>query len=232
MRADSSSTRVVVVATGAGLPERLAQGVQVLTDEERRRAAAFVNRADADAYLAAHVLIRWLVEDHTGVPASRVELTRASCTWCGRPGRGAPWARGAPDVYLSWTHTPGLVAVALGLCPVGLDVEGLAPSGSLDTVIAQFHPSEQAQLEAVPSAERVRAVMRCWVRKEAVLKGIGVGIGHGVRWPVVLGAGSDDASSQVDGGWRIDDLPVPSGFVGAIAFGEATTPVRSGGAPR
>nr|WP_244416638.1 4'-phosphopantetheinyl transferase superfamily protein [Streptomyces hygroscopicus] len=45
-----------------------------------------------------------------------------------------------------------------------------------EDVATSLHPSEQAELAALPRARRPAAVARCWTRKEPCLKATGAGI--------------------------------------------------------
>ncbi len=81
---------------------------------------------------------------------------------------------------LSLTHCvrPALFAVAL--TPVGVDVEATrhVESGDLaELAEATLAPAELRQFLTTPSEDRTRAWLRSWVRKEAVLKARGEGLG-------------------------------------------------------
>ena len=71
--------------------------------------------------------------------------------------------------------------------PVGIDVER-EPRGCVCSLASAMHPNDAALAEALPEPERHHAVIRWWVRAEAVLKCAGTGIGHGMDAFPVLGA--------------------------------------------
>jgi hypothetical protein len=71
----------------------------------------------------------------------------------------------------------GLLAVAQDR-PVGVDVERIREvSDVLGIADAHFSAVERRRLRSLPPAERRAAFIRCWTRKEAVLKASGEGLG-------------------------------------------------------
>ena len=58
-----------------------------------------------------------------------------------------------------------------------MDVETVEARVKADDLGAALHPSELADLADLPADQRDLAALRCWARKEAVLKGIGTGLG-------------------------------------------------------
>jgi hypothetical protein len=139
---------------------------------------------------------------------------------------GRPTVTGV-DLELSFAYAGPIVAIAVTRGrPIGVDAEPL--SGRVDDSLAR-HALAAPELEAFerlhPSLRR-DALLRAWVRKEAVLKAAGVGlqieparvetgVGRLTGEPVVVpGAGS----------FRLVDLGI-EGFAGALAAG-GTAPVR------
>ena len=100
----------------------------------------------------------------------------------GRPGDGT-W----PGLSFSLAHSGEAVAVAVARGPVGIDVER-EPSGCVCSLASAMHPDDAAIVEVLPEPERHHAVIRWWVRAEAVLKCAGTGIAHGMDAFPVLGA--------------------------------------------
>lgn len=119
-----------------------------------------------------------------------------------------------PDVSVSCSAAGGvgLVAVAEGMA-VGVDLErheNRRLSEALDE--GWLHPEEVDRLAALPRGRRALALTRCWTQKEAVLKGMGVGLGRHprtVRTPC--------ADSGLIDNWRVAPVLVPRGHVATIA---------------
>ncbi|MCI4079014.1 4'-phosphopantetheinyl transferase superfamily protein [Streptomyces sp. MMS21 TC-5] len=81
-----------------------------------------------------------------------------------------------------------------------------------------LHPTETQELTALPAAERITALARCWARKEACLKAAGTGLANGLVDPYV-GTLPDPAAVP---GHRLTDLPTPARYQAALAVLTAT----------
>src|SRR5205823_1938369 len=98
-----------------------------------------------------------------------------------------------------------------------------------------LHPAEQRDVAALEPVERAAAMLSCWVRKDAYLKGVGSGIAAGVGVDYVeLGAtfarDSTGAEPALPSGWTILDVPVPTGFAAATAARHVLPQARRGSA--
>ncbi|WP_442807094.1 4'-phosphopantetheinyl transferase family protein [Streptomyces sp. NBC_01294] len=197
------------------LPEA-ARHASVLDAAEHARLAAFRTTADRDRYLVAHVAVRRLLGERLGVAPSAVRLTREPCTGCGGP-HGRPAVAGATGVHFSLSHAGDLVAVAVAVVPVGVDVEEVPwPQVVARTAPTALHPGELAELAALPVAARPAAFARCWTRKEAYLKGTGAGLNTA---PATVRAGAGPRPARIPG-WRVTDVATLPGYAAAVATRE------------
>ena len=166
---------------------------------EKARAAAFVFPADRHRYQVAHVMLRRVLAGHLGTDPSRLTFGRQHCPTCGGPA-GKPVLTGLhdpdgedgrpgdnwPGLSFSLAHSGEAVAIAVARGQVGIDVER-EPSGCVCSLASAMHPDDAAIVEVLPEPERHHAVIRWWVRAEAVLKCAGTGIAHGMDAFPVLG---------------------------------------------
>jgi 4'-phosphopantetheinyl transferase len=172
-----------------------------LDAREKARAAAFVFPADRHRYEVAHVMLRRVLAGHLGTDPSRLTFGRQPCPTCGGPS-GKPILTGLhgpdgepslpgdgswPGLSFSLAHSGEVVAIAVARGPVGVDVER-EPGGCVCSLASAMHPDDAAIVEPMPEPERHDAVIRWWVRVEAVLKCAGTGIAHGMDAFPVLGA--------------------------------------------
>jgi len=203
-----------------------------LTDldvRETARAAAFVYPADRHRYQAAHVMLRRVLAGHLGSEPGRLVFAREPCPTCGGPsGKPVLASQEAPVPAFSLAHSGDVVAIAVAVRPVGVDVEREA-TGCVCSLITAMHPSDAAVVEPLPEPERHAAVIRWWVRAEAVLKCAGIGIGHDLdAFPVLGGPAPDEALPgarplYVPGwadaaGCSFAPLSAPEGYQAAIAL--------------
>ena len=94
----------------------------------------------------------------------------------------------------------------------------------LDIAEHYFSPAEVAALTNLPAAERISGFFRCWTLKEAVIKGLGVGLAldlasfdvsfASANAPALLRLESD---SLAPGNWTLAYPPAPPGFHMALA---------------
>ncbi|MGX1787617.1 4'-phosphopantetheinyl transferase family protein [Bosea sp. NPDC055332] len=121
----------------------------------------------------------------------------------GRPLIMSPHGSG---LHLSLATRSGLVAVALGHGPVGIDVEQVATAG--EPPLAVLHPDERRWLESLPAPARPLAFAQLWSAKEAYVKALGIGFARAPEsFSVQLDGAEGFAVSDEDNGRRA------SGFV-------------------
>ncbi|MGY1748708.1 4'-phosphopantetheinyl transferase family protein [Modestobacter sp. SYSU DS0511] len=140
---------------------------RLLDDVERARSEALRDPADRDAYVAAHLLVRWCAAALTGRPVADLAV-RQWCSDCGTTGHGRPSLVGLPDVQVSWAHTRGAVVAAAAWHPVGVDVEALPPGGPAAGPFPGLAAAEQRQVRS--AADPSLLALRFWVRKECLVK--------------------------------------------------------------
>lgn len=143
-----------------------------LSATEQARLARFARPHDRATFVTAANLLRLLAGHHLGVPAADVPVTRI-CPTC-------PHAHGKPrmpgtGLEVSIAHTCGKVLLALTrVAQVGVDIEHLDPNLTPDQLPTKvLNPAERLPTEP---ADRTRAFLRYWTRKESVVKASGIGL--------------------------------------------------------
>jgi 4'-phosphopantetheinyl transferase len=202
--------------------ERLAALEAVLSEDERRRAAAYKFAHLRQKYIAAHGVLRELLARYAG------QLPADMHFWQGAHGK--PYLSNSHLQFnLSHSGELALCAVADGRA-VGIDIELIRPMDDLDSVAERFFSAqERAALHELDGEVKVRAFFACWTRKEAYIKAIGLGLAQPLdAFDVALAPGEPARLLRVEGDpdaptrWPMFDLPVPDGYCGALA-------VESGG---
>ena len=180
--ARSFESEVAVLLFGAPEAIDLTDRVDELDDREKARLLALRRPADRRRFLVAHIGLRDAPALRLDMTPAEVRLGNDTCPVCGSAEHGRPISLDDPDsTHWSISHTDGLVAIAVGSSPVGIDVESLARADDtsfLDEV--GTHPDDADAMVAVPSADE-RALGRTrlarWSRLEAALKVTGAGLG-------------------------------------------------------
>lgn len=181
----------------------------LLDPTERARLRGLVRAADRDRYQVAHVALRQLLGARLGQDPVEVRFVREPCPGCGEP-HGRPAVVGTP-LHFSLSHAGDAVLVAFADITVGVDVEQRPSAEAAAEVAGMLHRTERAELAALPAAERPDAVACCWARKEAYLKGVGIGLGEDPGLTYV-GTGATPARLP---GWSVTDVPALPGYAAA-----------------
>lgn len=189
-----------------------------MSDEEQARARRFVQVHDRYSFTAAHGVLRVLL-------GAMLRASPRSFTFALNP-NGKPRLEPSRGVAFNMSHSGGVVLIgfARGL-EIGVDVEALRPVHERDAIVARyFHPDEAVDFARIHPAEAQNAFFRCWSRKEAVVKALGVGMSLDLdRYrvtcspgepPAVLALEGDDAPREQ---WSLLDLNLGAGHVGAVA---------------
>ena len=145
--------------------------LELLSGEERVRAARFRSTEMRLRFVVAHGALRLILSHYAAAPAASLRFTAAA--------GGKPFIAGAPIAFsLAYAETLALCAVAAE-GHIGVDVERLRPLEDGEAVVRQyFAPGERAQYEAAAPADRVATFFSAWTRKEAFVKAVGTGLQH------------------------------------------------------
>ena len=205
--------RVDVWLWSLALPaDQLAAARDVLADDERDRAARFVQAVHRDRHIAGRARLRQILGAETGRdPRDLVFRTGA---------QGKPFLDGGPDFNLS--HSGELAALAISRDgPVGIDVERHRP---IEEAVARhsFSPAEFATLSGLPARDWQGGFYRCWTRKEAVIKADGRGLsmpldGFDVSLTPAARARLERIAGDRPEAWRLVHFDPAPGCSGALA---------------
>jgi len=142
---------------------------ELLSNQERTRRARFWFEQSANLFTLARGVVR-------------LALAHASTTdptaWRFEIGEyGQPLVAWPPSpIQFSISHTRGLVACALSLHRVGIDVESGTRSLSLEIAEHFFSAIEIGDVHALPGEARPHALLKYWTLKEAYTKALGRGL--------------------------------------------------------
>lgn len=229
-------TRVWVVDLDAGLkpdddPDSIVAGAEreILSADERARADRFVRARDRRRFARCRAALREILSQLISIPADSVRFRAA--------GHGKPeldWqAMGAEDsggrfaLQFNVSHSArlGLVAVHTGRA-LGVDIEKVRPITEAERIVASyFTPAEVAAFRALADEAKPLAFMRGWTRKEAILKGLGVGLA-GLATQHETWFGSGELGSRFApttplarvGDWHLWEAAPRAGYVAAVAI--------------
>jgi 4'-phosphopantetheinyl transferase len=199
----------------------------VLSAEERARAGRFVRARDRRRFARCRAALREILGRLLGAPAVAVRFRVAA--------RGKPELDHAPvgdpradrlSLRFNVSHSSdlALIAVCRGR-ELGVDLERVRPIPEAARIVGSFFTTaEQAEFATIPAAARDLAFHRGWTRKEAVLKGFGMGL-SGLSARYQTGFGTTELTPRftpagpahrVDP-WLLWEAAPRPGFVAALA---------------
>lgn len=212
-------------------PGELGTARRLLDGEESARADRLRRPADRVRFVATRAHVRRLLGAYAGMSP---ETVRIGAGVHGKPETAI--AGGGDPLHFSVSHSGAVAAIALGRREVGVDVERVPASVEWDPIAREFFsPAELASLDRLRRGERPRACVECWVRKEAYLKALGVGLRRPTTTftvPILdatgrvddRDAGRSDAPTRV---WTVSGVDVPADYAAAVCTdGDATVTTR------
>jgi 4'-phosphopantetheinyl transferase len=202
---------------------------QVLSPEERRRAARFVREVDRIRFGVGRGILRTMLGRYLDMQPEDIELRS---TALGKPEVATDPGEGTIQFNLS--HSGGEAAYAFTRGRrVGIDLEAMRPLSDLDGMVRQvLTAKEQHEYYQLASALRLRAFYNCWTQKEALTKATGEGLSrslHSIR--VAFLPGEEPQVKMVFGEpraaarWRVHAIPTEPDYVATLVVeGEGCRP--------
>ncbi len=154
---------------------RLEQFAEMLSADERARAARFVFKQDRTRFLAGRGQLReilgWLL--HTR-PA---QLAFAYGDH-GKPQLAAPV--GGRFLYFNLAHSDTIAVCAVSAQhEIGIDIEHVRPIREAEEIATRFFSaSENAEWHSLPAGRQMEAFYNLWTGREALVKAVGSGLGE------------------------------------------------------
>ncbi|MCX5366495.1 4'-phosphopantetheinyl transferase superfamily protein [Streptomyces sp. NBC_00124] len=197
---------------------------RMLSGREAERAGRCRFAADRRRFVVAHGALRRILSGYLDVLPEELRLER------GRHGK--PRLADSPGLRFNLSHSGELALVAVTRhAEVGVDVDRLRPGLPVEPFAERFFPASDARFVAAAAGptERAERFLRLWTRKEAVVKAAGARLTQGLSLPVCTDTNTDadvvrDPSGQIRGVWSVRDLPVPDGYLAALAVAGAAAP--------
>jgi 4'-phosphopantetheinyl transferase len=189
----------------------------ILSGDEMARAKRLLQLIDQTTFMGARSVLRCVLSRYLSVSPAHIQFEVTE--------HGKPFVRGT-DIQFNLSHSGEavLIGVTRGRS-IGVDVERIREQCDYLNLAKRFFlPAECAAIE---SAEKpIDAFYRCWTRKEASLKAMGMGLSFGLSnvevSVVALGeavSGLLSIKDSVDAAteWLVQSVPVQDAYFGAVA---------------
>jgi 4'-phosphopantetheinyl transferase len=204
-----------------GAAEDAATMTELLAADEKERAATFFRPRDREQFVVTRGLLRIILGRYLENDPSSLRFVKNEY--------GKPFLAQDGGAALSFnvSHSGNMAVLAFSRGrALGVDIERLNAALDCDRLATHlFSPNELGQLARFTDAEeRVAAFFRCWTRKEAYIKGQGMGTVLGLQsFDVTLGLDEPARllATRPDPGlaerWQLRNLQVAQGYVAALA---------------
>jgi len=143
----------------------------VLSAEELALAKRLVRPMDQEKSIFARTVLRRVLSHYLSISPEQIEFAIGE--------HGKPFVQDS-DVQFNLSHSGDCVLIGVTQNqPIGVDVECVGPKQDYLALAKRFF--SKAEFAAIQSSEKsVEAFYRCWTRKEAFLKAIGLGLSFGL----------------------------------------------------
>jgi 4'-phosphopantetheinyl transferase len=204
---------------------------QVLSADERNRAARFHFARDRQHYTAARALLRLILAGYLGV-----EPTEIAFSYSKKEKPSLAPEHSASNLTFNLSHSGGVALYAFSrVREVGIDIELARRDFDVQGIARRFFSAhEQEQLSSLPADERESAFYRCWTRKESYVKATGDGLSLPLsQFDVSLERGSANAlvATRPDPAeaarWLLREVPAGEGYDAAVCVRGGNWKLRS-----
>lgn len=193
----------------------------LLSPAEQEKALRYRFLDHRRRYAIAHAALRSILAGYASTDPMALKFVVGS--------RGKPALDGVP-LQFNLTHSAQLALVAVGNTALGVDVEKFRHLERLrDIAQRQFSTAEFAAMQALDDGECLRAFYRCWTRKEAYVKALGLGLSALDVFDVDIGERARFLAlrdGQELSEWSLFDVSPGAGYTGAVAVHDARASLR------
>lgn len=197
-------------------------GRDLLSPDERERAARFKFERHRRRYLVAHIALHEILSRYLLIEPQRLSFDLGPN---GKPKLAQDLAPSGIEFNLSHSNEMALLAVTRG-CEVGVDIEHARAKFEFQEVAERFFTAKEvAAMRGLPSTLQRQAFFKCWTSKEAFLKAKGTGL-SGALDEVEISLGSEGQvriAAKVPNWWLSQLAPI-AGYETALVVALAEAP--------
>ena len=196
-----------------------------LEDDEIFRADRFHFEKDRRAFTVSRGFLRDIIGRYLETKPGAIRFSYGPY--------GKPALSNDSTLRFNMSHSRGVALVAVtDAREVGVDVEYIRADFATEDIARRFFsPCEVEAFNGLSNDLQVAAFFRCWTRKEAYIKAIGLGLSQPLDGfdvtlvpdvpPALLHAGEDDASR-----WSLSDIDVGGDYAAALMVEGEVSSIR------
>jgi 4'-phosphopantetheinyl transferase len=195
----------------------------LLTPAEQERASRFRFEEDRLRFQIGRAATRRILGAYLGLAPESVGI---DLNQFGKPQLDAETVPPERRVHFNLSLSGGWILAAFARSfPVGIDVEQVRAERVTEDLIGYIMGErERRMLQALPGEQRVAAVFNCWTSKEALLKGLGLGLSERLR-AIEVSIDPRQPARLIDappehcpGDWQLHRLQIAGPYAATLAF--------------
>ena len=198
-------------------------GLELLSPDERERAARFHFEQHRRRYLIAHIALHRILSRYLQIAPARLYFDLGSN---GKP--KLPPALGASGIEFNLSHSNEMALLAVNrIGEVGVDIEYVKPGFKFEEIAERFFTArEAAVLRGLPSELQRQAFFKCWTCKEAFLKAKGTGLSGKLDVVEITLSAGDQVRIRADvPGWSLAELNPIYTYEAALVVASPPVPI-------
>jgi 4'-phosphopantetheinyl transferase len=209
----------------------------LLTPAEQERASRFHFEEDRWRFQIGRAATRRILGTYLGLPPENIGIDLDPF---GKPELNAATVPAARRVHFNLSHSGNWILAAFARSfPVGIDVEEVRAERVTEHLIGHIMGErEQGLLQGLSGEQRVAAFFNCWTSKEALLKGLGLGLSERLR-AIEVSIDPHQPARLIDappehcpGEWQLRRLKIAGPYAATLAFRAPSAQiVNIGGVP-
>lgn len=202
----------------------LERGRELLSPDERERAARFKFERHRRRYLIAHIALHEILSRYLAIEPAHLSFDLGTN---GKPKLPQALAPSGIEFNLSHSNEMALLAVSHGR-ELGVDIEHVREQFEFQDVAERFFTAKEVTaMRGLPPPLQRQAFFKCWTSKEAFLKAKGTGL-SGALDEVEISLRGDDQiriTANVPNWWLFELDPI-AGYEAALVVAGAPAAIH------
>jgi len=200
----------------------LEKAYRALSVDEQNVARHCISKKHRERYITSHFILRKALAQYLHVTPEEVAYQYGKH---GKPGLSEALLK-SRKLSFNMSHIGDFALYAFSRHPVGIDLEKIRPLMDMQaTEEYVLTGTEKKYLRSTDDSERLATFYDTWVRKEAVLKGLGTGLSIPLESVETMPHAQDSSqvvqlegiSEKNSGDWMVIDLAIHSDYASAVA---------------
>jgi 4'-phosphopantetheinyl transferase len=197
---------------------------ELLSPDERDRAARFHFERDRRRYLIAHIALHEILSRYLQLDPARLFFELGEN---GKPKLPVALTTSGVEFNLSHSHEMALIAVNR-IGEIGVDIEYVKPDFKFQEIAERFFTAKEvAAMRGLPPDLQRQAFFKCWTSKEAFLKAKGTGLSGKLDEVKITRGASNQVQIAADvPGWSLTELNPIDTYEAALVVTGTALPIH------